>query len=179
MYTFTGLEKTTTQATSTRSSTSKPTTDVSLFYKVSVSAWYFYGLVLLFCLTALCHPTEASCVVHGIWYLLCLPSGYLFLMIYSICNLTDRSWGEYCVPLKFVTVFSRGFGSRIRTFVFQVRKVLKTTLCLDSTNSLFSKRILVCKGLLGIIVLEVVFDGKFPFPVCGIACNIGTFVYAE
>lgn len=45
--------------------------------------------------TALCHPTEAYCLLHGVWYLLCLPSGYLFLTIYSVCNLTDRSWGEY------------------------------------------------------------------------------------
>lgn len=27
------------------------------------------------------------------WYLLCLPSGYIFLMVYSIVNITDRSWG--------------------------------------------------------------------------------------
>ncbi len=26
-------------------------------------------------------------------YLLCLPSGYLFLTIYAVCNLDDRSWG--------------------------------------------------------------------------------------
>ena len=29
----------------------------------------------------------------GLWYLLCLPGGYLFLIIYSFCNLNDRSWG--------------------------------------------------------------------------------------
>ncbi|CAB4012509.1 Chitin synthase 6, partial [Paramuricea clavata] len=74
-------------------STSSPKHEKSVFYELSVSAWYFYGLVAIFILTALCHPTEASCVVHGVWYLLCLPSGYLFLIIYSVCNLTDRSWG--------------------------------------------------------------------------------------
>jgi hypothetical protein len=34
-----------------------------------------------------------SLTVAGIWYLLCLPGGYLFLIIYSFCNLDDRSWG--------------------------------------------------------------------------------------
>ena len=68
----------------------------NLFWKFSVSSWYFFGLVGLFVVTALCHPTEAGCLVHGIWYLLCLPSGYLFLITYSVCNLTDRSWGKLC-----------------------------------------------------------------------------------
>ncbi len=29
----------------------------------------------------------------GLIYLLCLPSSYLFLTIYAVCNLDDRSWG--------------------------------------------------------------------------------------
>jgi hypothetical protein len=28
-----------------------------------------------------------------VWYLLCLPGGYLFMMIYAFANLHDRSWG--------------------------------------------------------------------------------------
>lgn len=32
-------------------------------------------------------------VSAGIWYLLCLPGGYLFLLIYSFCNINDQSWG--------------------------------------------------------------------------------------
>ncbi len=78
----------------TSNSTSSPTHEVSVFWQLSVSAWYLFSLVGIFILTALCHPTEAGCLIHGIWYLLCLPSGYLFLIIYSICNLTDRSWGK-------------------------------------------------------------------------------------
>jgi chitin synthase len=39
------------------------------------------------------HLPEVFCLFHGIWYLLCLPAGNLIMMIYSICNLTDRSWG--------------------------------------------------------------------------------------
>lgn len=59
-----------------------------------VSSLYLAGLVGIFVLAAILHPPEAGCLVHGVWYLLCLPSGYLLLIVYSICNMTDRSWGE-------------------------------------------------------------------------------------
>lgn len=59
-----------------------------------LSTLYLAGLVGIFVITALLHPKEWLCLVNGLWYLLCLPSGYLLLTIYSICNLTDRSWGK-------------------------------------------------------------------------------------
>lgn len=62
---------------------------------VAVSSLYLGGLISIFILAALLHLTEAYCLIHGIWYLFCLPSGYLLLIIYSICNITDRSWGKY------------------------------------------------------------------------------------
>ena len=34
-----------------------------------------------------------SCLVHCIWYLLALPSGYLLLLIYSAANLNSQKWG--------------------------------------------------------------------------------------
>ena len=72
-----------------------PTTGVpgSLELPADVSTLYLAGFIGIFILAALLHLTEAYCLVHGLWYLLCLPSGYLLLIIYSICNLTDRSWG--------------------------------------------------------------------------------------
>ena len=60
----------------------------------NVSSLYLGGLIGIFFLAALLHPTEAFCLVNGVWYLLCLPSGYLLLIVYSICNMTDRSWGK-------------------------------------------------------------------------------------
>ena len=60
----------------------------------NVSSLYLGGLIGIFLLAALLHPTEAFCLVNGVWYLLCLPSGYLLLIVYSICNMTDRSWGK-------------------------------------------------------------------------------------
>lgn len=62
-------------------------------YIFNPSTWYMFIISAIFILTAILHGSEAAYVFHGIWYLLCLPSGYLLLTIYSVCNLTDRSWG--------------------------------------------------------------------------------------
>ena len=61
---------------------------------LAVSSLYLFGLMGIFLLAALLHFTEAYCLIHGIWYLFCLPSGYLLLIVYSVCNMTDRSWGK-------------------------------------------------------------------------------------
>ena len=59
-----------------------------------VSTLYLTGLSGIFVSAALLHPKEFTCLLHAVWYLLCLPSGYLLLNIYSLCNITDRSWGR-------------------------------------------------------------------------------------
>ena len=66
-----------------------------------VSTLYLAGLSGIFLAAALLHPKEFTCLLHGVWYLLCLPSGYLLLTIYSLCNLTDRSWGRLKVQIRF------------------------------------------------------------------------------
>ncbi|CAG5136028.1 unnamed protein product, partial [Candidula unifasciata] len=57
-------------------------------------------LVGIFVISGVCHPQEIWCLMHGILYLLTIPSGYLLLVIYSICNLNDVSWGTREVPTK-------------------------------------------------------------------------------
>lgn len=64
------------------------------YLPAGVSTLYLAGLSSIFLASALLHPREFTCLLHGIWYILCLPSGYLLLTIYSLCNLTDRSWGK-------------------------------------------------------------------------------------
>lgn len=59
-----------------------------------ITSLFLGSLIAVYIVAALLHPTEAACVVHGCWYILCLPSGYLLLIVYSICNMTDRSWGK-------------------------------------------------------------------------------------
>eukprot|EP00053_Salpingoeca_punica_P019993 m.205680 g.205680 ORF g.205680 m.205680 type:complete len:1653 (+) comp17763_c0_seq1:181-5139(+) len=60
---------------------------------VSVSTIYLGSLIAMFLIAGLFHIDEFSSLVAGFVYLLCLPGGYLFLIIYSFANLNDRSWG--------------------------------------------------------------------------------------
>ena len=76
---------------STMLSTAVP---LELQLPAGISTLYLAVLVGIFIISAICHPKEWYCLLHGVWYLLCLPSGYLLLTIYSICNITDRSWGK-------------------------------------------------------------------------------------
>ena len=80
----------------TNSSAQTTTASVPLADRLpaAVSSLYLAGLIGIFFLAAILHPTEFGCLVHGLWYLFCLPSGYLLLVVYSICNMTDRSWGK-------------------------------------------------------------------------------------
>ena len=55
---------------------------------------FLFFLIGLFVITAILHGMEGMQLVHGLWYLLSLPSGYIFLMVYSLANITDRSWGK-------------------------------------------------------------------------------------
>ena len=62
-------------------------------FPVDISAVYFGIFALTFSLAGILHFNEIFCLLHSIWYLLCLPSGYLFLIIYSMANINNRSWG--------------------------------------------------------------------------------------
>ncbi|XP_076823366.1 chitin synthase chs-2-like isoform X2 [Clavelina lepadiformis] len=50
-------------------------------------------LLAIYGLTGLLHPQEMMCLVHGILYYLCVPSAFIFLMIYSLTNMDNVSWG--------------------------------------------------------------------------------------
>ncbi|XP_019622854.1 PREDICTED: uncharacterized protein LOC109468914 [Branchiostoma belcheri] len=63
-----------------------------------ISVIYFLGLAGLYVITALLHPSEFMTLIYGFVYLLSLPSGYILLIIYSVCNMTDRSWGDVVLP---------------------------------------------------------------------------------
>ena len=59
----------------------------------SFTTFYLLFLSIVYVIAAILHPFEAYQLVNFVWYLICFPSGYLLLIIYSFCNLTDRSWG--------------------------------------------------------------------------------------
>ncbi|XP_052747628.1 chitin synthase chs-2-like [Galleria mellonella] len=53
-----------------------------------------------FFITAAMHPQEISCLLYlGIYYIT-IPSMYMLLIIYSLCNLNNVSWGTREVPQK-------------------------------------------------------------------------------
>ena len=62
-------------------------------FPVDVSAIYIGIFAFTFIMAAILHFTEFFSLFHVIWYFLCLPSGYLLLIIYSTCNINNQSWG--------------------------------------------------------------------------------------
>jgi len=66
----------------------------------SPSAIFLIAMTGSFFVAACLHPQEFWCVVPGLIYLLCIPSMYLLLIIYSITNLNVVSWGTREVAVK-------------------------------------------------------------------------------
>lgn len=64
----------------------------------SPNAVFLMLLFSIFFIAACVHPQEFWCIVPGLLYFICIPSGYLFLLIYSLCNLNIVSWGTREAP---------------------------------------------------------------------------------
>ncbi|XP_046564336.1 chitin synthase chs-2-like [Haliotis rubra] len=57
-------------------------------------------LFAMFALGGVLHWKELNCLPHCFMYFLCIPTGYLLLFIYSMCNLFNVSWGTREVPKR-------------------------------------------------------------------------------
>ena len=57
-------------------------------------------LIVVFLVSAIMHPEEFACVIPGALYFICLPTGYLILTIYYLCNMHIVSWGTREVPQR-------------------------------------------------------------------------------
>ena len=72
---------------------------VGTLVSIASEGWYtptgmfLYILVGTFLLAGILHPHEFGDLIWGILYFICIPAGYLFLIIYAICNLNNVSWG--------------------------------------------------------------------------------------
>ena len=66
----------------------------------SPNAIFLMLLVFIFFVASIMHPQEFWCIVPGMLYFLCIPSGYLLLIIYSLTNLNIVSWGTREVEKK-------------------------------------------------------------------------------
>lgn len=62
----------------------------SLFFVMVLGGCFITGAIL--------HPYEFFCLPPGILYYLCIPAGYLILIIYSFSNLHVVSWGTRETP---------------------------------------------------------------------------------
>ncbi|KAL5005923.1 hypothetical protein ScPMuIL_017081 [Solemya velum] len=59
----------------------------------SVTSVFLILVAGVFVFSALIHPQEFSCIIHGFLYFLAIPSMSMLLMIYSLGNLHVVSWG--------------------------------------------------------------------------------------
>ncbi|XP_052242760.1 chitin synthase chs-2-like isoform X5 [Dreissena polymorpha] len=89
-------------------------------FPISTTTLYLAILVGIFLLTGMMHPSEFYCLLHGFWFFLCIPAGYLILMIYSICNITDQSWGTREVKEHSVRVAHRNWQDRLTAMFKEV-----------------------------------------------------------
>ncbi|CAD5121275.1 DgyrCDS9805 [Dimorphilus gyrociliatus] len=61
--------------------------------EINPSLVFIVAFAVAFIFAGIVHPQEVYCLAHGILYFLTIPSGYLILVIYSMCNLHVTSWG--------------------------------------------------------------------------------------
>lgn len=77
---------------------------VGIFIEGSVQGWlapssfFLLVTVTMMVTTALLHPQEVTLIFYGVIYWVTIPSMYMLLIIYSIMNMNDPSWGVREIP---------------------------------------------------------------------------------
>ncbi|XP_062596974.1 uncharacterized protein LOC134258441 [Saccostrea cucullata] len=61
---------------------------------------FLSGLVIIFVIAGILHPQEFFCLVYGLLYFLTVPSTFVLLTVYYLCNLNNVSWGTRETPKK-------------------------------------------------------------------------------
>lgn len=80
------------------------------------SSLFFLIMAGQFVITALMHPQEFYCLKYGVVYYVTVPSMYMLLVIYSIFNMNNVSWGT-----REVTVVAKPQqqGTQVSLKIFQ------------------------------------------------------------
>lgn len=60
---------------------------------LSPSAMFLMLLMSQIVITAILHTEEIFCIIYSVIYFITIPSMYVLLIIYSVCNLNDITWG--------------------------------------------------------------------------------------
>lgn len=66
----------------------------------SPTAMFLMLLISQIIITAILHTEEMFCVIYSLIYFITVPSMYVLLIIYSICNLNDITWGTREIKTK-------------------------------------------------------------------------------
>ncbi|CAH1788923.1 unnamed protein product [Owenia fusiformis] len=59
----------------------------------NTSSIFLITVISIFLITGMLHPQEFWCLIHGLLYYLAVPSTFMLLMIFSLCNMNNVSWG--------------------------------------------------------------------------------------
>lgn len=54
---------------------------------------FIFEILFIFITSGICHPKEIFCLVHGLLYYLTVPSTFIFLTVYYMCNIHVVTWG--------------------------------------------------------------------------------------
>ncbi|VDI08056.1 Hypothetical predicted protein [Mytilus galloprovincialis] len=54
---------------------------------------FFIEILSIFVIAGFAHPKELMCLVHGLLYYLMVPSTFIFLTVYYMCNIHVVTWG--------------------------------------------------------------------------------------
>lgn len=61
---------------------------------------FMAGLVIIFVIAGILHPQELFCLVYGVIYFMTVPSTFILLTVFYLCNLNNVSWGTREIPKK-------------------------------------------------------------------------------
>ncbi|CAN9503629.1 unnamed protein product [Ophioblennius macclurei] len=57
------------------------------------SSIFIIAMAIIYIITAVMHPQEFTLLFYSVIYIICIPSAYLLLIIYSMVNMDNVSWG--------------------------------------------------------------------------------------
>lgn len=61
---------------------------------------FLTGLASIFMIAGILHPQEFFCLVYGALYFITVPSTFILLTVYYLCNINNVSWGTRETPKK-------------------------------------------------------------------------------
>ncbi|KAK4876419.1 hypothetical protein RN001_012841 [Aquatica leii] len=126
------------------------------------SSLFFFCIAGEMILTALMHPKELNCLLYGVVYYITVPSMYMLLVIYSVFNLNNISWGTRELTImpnpekdeikneekkvekvknKVFSLFGSDKNDNAGSFEFSVAGLFKCLLCTHSKRGEESKEL--------------------------------------